>query len=789
MTRLRHAFLALPVVLLTTAFLAPCARAEAPVKEIFSNHLGWEVSSTGGNICSAECKLAVSSSEPGGFEYPEGVAVAAGGDLYVADQSNFRIQKLSPAGSFLLMFGKEVNDDGKSTCSAGELAHCKAGVQGAEAGGFLLPGSVAVEPAGSEEDVYVQDYAGSAVDRYTAEGVFVDRIGKEVDETKVDAVAAKGGTPTEAELEEEDVCTAASHDVCKEGVRREYENPERMAFNFDSFYDVLTVVGPEHLLYVGDGSRIQEFKPDGQWSGEIQLASTISSFGVDEKDGVVYVLYGQEPQIHEYDRASQSESLYATVPNALLVRGIAVDPSGRIAVSGFANGRFDETILFGDLYEAGTGRLISGIRVPGSPQGFTALSFGGDGKLYGVAQQEILVYTPEPIGEVAASPAVCAEGPANGSSATFDCTLNGNVNPQGVAETEALFQWGKAPAALLQQAGRQSVGAPKQVEAVLEGVHPHETRYYQLVGYDQNVKAPEQFTSETLSLSTSSVPPKVLGGLDATGITDTSAVIFGELNPENTSTTYAFQYAPVCASGEACPAIEHAPGMLETTIQENSAYGQIGTTAEVIGLQPQSVYRYRLTAKNENGEAAINHAGGSALPEGTFTTGPAPAVQATTGAASAVTSTTAVLAGTVNPDGQPATYVFELGVYAGAGTAYGVVHSGPVSAQSSPVAESEALAGLQPGTTYAYRLTIRSGYGEVSGAVATFTTEGLPAVLASPPVLGLLPTPSIAFPAEGKPAAVNKKATKCAKGKKLTHDKCAKAKPRKKTRGKKNKQK
>ena len=170
--------------------------------------------------------------------------------------------------------------------------------------------------------------------------------------------------------------------------------------------------------------------------------------------------------------------------------------------------------------------------------------------LYGVAQQEILAYTPEPIGEVAASPAVCADGPASGSSATFDCTLNGNVNPQGVAETEALFQWGNAPAKLLQQTGRQSVGVPKQVEAVLEGVHPHETRYYQLVGYDQNVKAPEEFTSETLSLSTSIVPPKVLGDLNATGITDASAVIFGELNPENTNTTYAFQYAPVCASGE-----------------------------------------------------------------------------------------------------------------------------------------------------------------------------------------------------------------------------------------------
>jgi hypothetical protein len=748
MIKLRPALLALSVTLLATVSPAPYAHAEAPVKEVFSNHLGWEVASTGGNTCALECKLAKASGEPGGFNEPAGVAVAANGDLYVGDGLNYRVQKLSPTGSFLLMFGKEVNSDGDSICSVSEASHCKAGVRGAEAGGFLLPGSVAVEPAGSEEDVYVQDYAGAAVDRYTAEGVFVDRIGKEVNETKVDAVTAKGGTPTETELEEEDICTAVSHDICKEGVRREYENPERMAFNFNSSQDILAVVGPEHLLYVGDGSRIQELEPDGQWSGEIQLASTVTSFAVNEKDGLVYVIYGQEPQVYEYNLSSKTESLYATIPDELLARGIAVDPSGRVAVSVFADGPDDESLLAGNLYEANTGRLASSIMVPGSPVNFTALSFGSSGALYGTAGDELLVYTPKPIGEVAASPAVCAAGPASGSSATFDCTLNGSVDPLGIAETEALFQWGKTPTGLSQQTSRQNIEEPKKVQAVLEGMHPHETRYYQLTAYDQNVKAPEQLVSETLSLSAPSVPPKVLGGLSATGITDASAEIFGELNPENTDTTYTFQYAPACTGEEVCPAIEDAPGMLETTVQESAAYGQIGTTAEVAGLQPQSTYRYRLTAKNQSGEAALNATGESTLPEGTFTTGAAPTVGAATGAASAVTSTTALISGTVNPGGQPATYVFELGVYAGASTAYGVVHSGPVSAQTAPVGESEALAGLQPGTTYAYRLTIRSGYGEVIGGAMTFTTEGLPAVLVSPPALPLLPIPQIAFPSE-----------------------------------------
>jgi hypothetical protein len=123
----------------------------------------------------------------------------------------------------------------------------------------------------------------------------------------------------------------------------------------------------------------------------------------------------------------------------------------------------------------------------------------------------------------------------------------------------------------------------------------------------------------------------------------------------------------------------------------------------------------------------------------------------------------------VDPGGQQATYVFELGVYTGASTAYGVVLSGTVPAETQPVAESEQLTGLQPGTTYAYRVTIRSGYGEATGTTATFTTEGLPAILTSPPTTSLLPTPSIAFPNTTAPSKHAKAKKKKAGHKKTKH--------------------
>jgi hypothetical protein len=124
----------------------------------------------------------------------------------------------------------------------------------------------------------------------------------------------------------------------------------------------------------------------------------------------------------------------------------------------------------------------------------------------------------------------------------------------------------------------------------------------------------------------------------------------------------------------------------------------------------------------------------------------------------------------VNPDGQPASYVFELGIYAGAATQYGVVFSGSTTAVVGAVPESLGLTGLQPGTAYAYRVKISSGYGTSYGEQATFTTLGLPTVLVSPVAPALLTVPRIVFPVESKPPTPT---GQCKRGfKRDKHGKC-----------------
>lgn len=111
-----------------------------------------------------------------------------------------------------------------------------------------------------------------------------------------------------------------------------------------------------------------------------------------------------------------------------------------------------------------------------------------------------------------------------------------------------------------------------------------------------------------------------------------------------------------------------------------------------------------------------------------LSTAPAP----TTGTASDVTQTSATVSGALDVPGpdfgfQEAEYTVEYGT----STAYGasVPGDGAVAGGTTDEALSLDLAGLQPGTTYHYRVVATNGAGTVQGEDRTFTT-------ATPPVDG-----------------------------------------------------
>ena len=783
---------------------APTAgAAPRPVKELLSERIGWEINNTtGANDCSEEaheCKPGgEESGEAGGFAFPEGVSVGPAPQhyLYVADKVNGRIQVLTETGAFVSMFGWEVDRTTKANvCTAASKDQCQPGqppAQSGEAGEIAKPTSIAVDQATG--DIYVLDFTQNRVEKYTPGGEFVWMVGGEVNQT------TKANLCTEAEI-------ASKHVSCQAGTQPEAGKRIHGAFKYRDFRGNVLSVGAgteDKALYVGDEGGVQEFDESGQYQGEVSVPGTVEALAVGA-GGELYLTYGELPQtIHEYASggAEVTEDGFPltlqpveTRASHFFISTLSSDSAGRIAVAEVETSEAGASRYYGSLFGE-TGRLITGFALPDRSE---AIAFdpegeanGGDRMFIAAEGQQVLSYRPAAVGELVVKPANCTAGAEYETDATWNCQLEGEVNAWGVAETSAWFQYGRT-CALGSESSKQAVPSEESPQAVeplvVEGVRPNEAAFcYRLVGEDENVKAPEQFVSEAEQLTTPVVPAKIPSAPVVSFVGSASAVMFGELNPENAQTTYAFEYA----SGEVlaqCPegvAHEACPGVEATATQQSDSYGLVGVTLSAGKLQPATEYRYRLRTESV-GEGGHEHATNQSA-EQTFVTLPAPAPKAQTGVSAVYGATSALITGTIDPDGEPATYAFELGVSKGAATRYGIVESASVEAGGA-TEEGLTLTGLQPGTEYAYRISVKSGYGEATGQAETFTTAGLPQALTAPLAPAILPIPPIAIPVEAanfvKPKAKAKAKPKpaCTKGKRGKRRKCA-PKKRKAKRGK-----
>jgi hypothetical protein len=95
-----------------------------------------------------------------------------------------------------------------------------------------------------------------------------------------------------------------------------------------------------------------------------------------------------------------------------------------------------------------------------------------------------------------------------------------------------------------------------------------------------------------------------------------------------------------------------------------------------------------------------------------------------TGVATDRTEASAVLNGTVNPAGQLTTYHFEYGPTDAYGSRIPVANEAPAGNTRQPRSISWTVTGLQPETTYHYRLVASNSTGETVGSDRTFTTVG-----------------------------------------------------------------
>jgi NHL repeat len=279
----------------------------------------------------------------------------------------------------------------------------------------------------------------------------------------------------------------------------------------------------------------------------------------------------------------------------------------------------------------------------------------------------------------------------------------------------------------------QSLLCTMPVVVEVLSLQPGQTYYYRVVAankasqFKSNANEGKPVAGPIESFEPFRAPTATTG--EAENITGTSASLLGSVNPGGTSTSYAFEYVTqadyqsALAKGSSNPYSEG-----EVTSPVNAGAGETPETAGpllAIGLRPGETYHYRLIATNKYGVQGVGS-------DGTFTTIAAIPPVVITGGVSGVSESAATVAGTVTSNGAETSYGFEVGVAAGSyGPVTGIGAVGGGAAEPVPVAVT--LSGLEPTTTYHYRVTATSSDGTTYGEDRTFTTSSRPSLLALPP--------------------------------------------------------
>jgi DNA-binding beta-propeller fold protein YncE len=144
------------------------------------------------DVCTTTCQGAPAGGAGGQLNNPAGLTVS-GGEIFVADSSNYRIGVYSTAGTFARAFGKSVWGASPFVCTT--ITGCGPGAAGGSAGQLNLPFGIGV--AGGE--AYVADQSNNRISVYAASGTFARAFGA--------GVNAGTGSP--------DLCTTAT--TCRAG--------------------------------------------------------------------------------------------------------------------------------------------------------------------------------------------------------------------------------------------------------------------------------------------------------------------------------------------------------------------------------------------------------------------------------------------------------------------------------------------------------------------------------------------------------------------------------------------
>lgn len=490
----------------------------------------------------------------GGFSSLGGLAVnQTSGAVYAVDVYGDRVEAFSASGTYLSQFGSE----------------------GEGAGQLMYPQGVAIEQ--TTGDVYVTDQGNHRVDEFQANGTFIRAFGANV-----------GGVGV-------NVCTT----TCQAG---------SSGSNDGEFGEAIGNAAVDPVsgdVYVADPSnnRVQRFHANGifvssfggQGSGSGQFGSNSPTRVAVDPSGNVYALDSGSPNFRVLKFESDgdpiavfSSALTTGSSEAVTPAEVTVDPTtGAVLVSKgvILEGRFEHLIY--ELDSAGSLVALDGEEagLPGS-SGMAVGATSGDLYYSGAGKVLILNATP--------APPEASIQPVTGITAN-DATYHAAIDPHGQGlSTSYQFEYSTDQAQWTTgfSGSIGASGAPTEVEVgataqgyVLEG----NTHYYLRLHVQREFTAGT--TTGDVQFTTLAAPPSI-GSFSFSDAGSASVELKAQINPENSNTSYYFEYGPTAAYGSSTPVVD-----------VGVANGLVGVQGEVGGLQLGTTYHFRLVATNEDGTA------------------------------------------------------------------------------------------------------------------------------------------------------------------------------------------
>jgi hypothetical protein len=774
----------------------------------------------------------------GQFERPEGVAVnEETGDVYVYDSGNLRVEWFDSTGTkFEGQFNGGATPAKAFASNGKETEYAKAGT--------LFNLAIDNDPSSpSKNDVYVVDPGHNVIDKFSATGAYITTLsgftgpvfGVAVDKSGNVWVAEEGTEEGVGPVQEFNNEVSNKHIVTLQPKFKRHPgiavDSERNIYLVRGFGEVakfnqqgeliqesvslcdcatcinnmcdtgVTIDPVTDGLFVDQETAIARFGPHGEpYRNPIETVEGITGSRGIAVNGKTHTLYAGE----------QSENKVAIFKTVLLPGVTTAAASEVHRTTAKLEGEVDPegqevtTCAFEYVAESeyephatnpyAKGKKVSCTTAPGSGTSSVPVNAEATGLTQETTYHYRLVagnsnrtrLNPGEDKTFTTQPAIEKIKTEPASNIQEACaTLNGSFESNGI-DTHYWFEYAsgkqyeethKYSSVTPTTDGGSAAGATKVSATICALTIPDETYHYRIVGENEFGKT----NGQDNTLRSAVLPPKITTPPIAEFVTSQTAVLFGSLNPEHTTTRYHFEYGP-CEELSECSEEE----IRSTPVETSAVDGTIGVSAEITGLSPSTVYSFRLVANNEFEESKMQFGGSAKLEaEELIETLAAPVPSVETGSHTQPTATSTTIFGTLYPNGVPSSYTIELGLYNGAATQYGIVASGSAGAGTTPVVVSQALTGLQPGTEYAYRVSVISGYisnetHSLQGATGVFTTLGLPIVIESPAPVALLATPAVQFPKPPAPAP------KCKKGFKPNgRGKCVKEQPRKRDKARK----